>query len=596
VSDRSLYLRASEDLRPNASQWEAYESDGHCVVLAGPGSGKTKVLTNKLARLLFEEIQEPRGVACITYNNECARELEKRLYALGVEPSRRVFIGTVHSFSLTQVIFPYAKTAKLDLPDEFAVATLRQQRSALEAAFRRAIGGPENPQNWSFRMGRYRRSILNRSSQQWREEDPQLAKLVEAYEAELRKMGLIDFDDMPLLAMRALGEHEWMQRALLAKYPVLAVDEYQDLGRALHRMVMSLCFSAGMRLFAVGDTDQSIYGFTGAHPELLQRLSERPDVRTVRLRLNYRCGSRIVMASEYVLGEERGYQARDGAAEGTIYFHPRTGGYEQHAEYVFSSLIPQSMARMPELTPGQIAILYPAAWIGDAVAAAAREHGFGTVRSDTNALYPRSSRLMRWLEGCAVWCCGGWRIGNPRLARLVREGQTLFAEALVSDEKRRLFQRDLLKEMWGRRNGAMALHDWLVAVRSSLIAGLIGQCRTQDEEIAVLDAFIGRTGPAGDVEDMTLGVFAGFGDGGDRINLSTLHSAKGREFSMVVLFGMDGGRIPRNGATAAEIREARRSFYVGFTRAEDEVHMVYTSARPSSFVTEVQERLEQEDG
>jgi superfamily I DNA/RNA helicase len=66
-------------------------------------------------------------------------------------------------------------------------------------------------------------------------------------------MCVIDFDDMPLLAVRALREHQWIQKAILAKYPVLAVDEYQDLGRALHRMVMGLCFRTGMRLFAVGD-------------------------------------------------------------------------------------------------------------------------------------------------------------------------------------------------------------------------------------------------------------------------------------------------------------------------------------------------------
>jgi superfamily I DNA/RNA helicase len=82
---------------------------------------------------------------------------------------------------------------------------------------------------------------------------------------------------MPLLGLRALREQEWIQRALLAKYPILAIDEYQDLGRALHRMVMGLCFSTGMRLFAVGDVDQSIYGFIGAHPEL-QRVAERDDV------------------------------------------------------------------------------------------------------------------------------------------------------------------------------------------------------------------------------------------------------------------------------------------------------------------------------
>ncbi|MFZ5693954.1 MAG: ATP-dependent helicase [Pseudomonadota bacterium] len=591
MSDRSLYLRAAEDLRGNAGQWEAYESEGHCVVLAGPGSGKTKTLTIKLARLLFEEIEEPRGLACITYNNETARELETRLYALGVEPGRRVFIGTVHSFSLTQIILPYAKTAKLGLPDEFSVATKYQQRAALETAYKRVIGGPGNPQDSFYSMGRYRRSILNRDSKQWREQDPQLARLVEEYEAELRKMQVIDFDDMPLLAVKALRENEWLQRAVYAKYPVLAVDEYQDLGRALHRMVLGLCFSAGMRLFAVGDVDQSIYGFTGAYPELLQQLSEREDVQTVRLRLNYRCGSRIVTASEYALGEDRGYEAPEGAAEGTIYFHPCTGNYDEQAGYVFSTLIPEAKVRIPELTPGKIAILYPAAWIGDAVATAAQEYGFGVVRSDTNALYPRASRLMRWLEGCAAWCCGGWKTGNPRFARLVREGQGLFAEVLRSDEDRRRFRRNLLKELWSRRNGTMNVHDWLVEMRTNLIADLVSQCRTQDDEGVVLEEFIERTGPTGDVSDMSLDVFAGFGDGGDRLNLSTLHSAKGREFAVVILFGMDEGRIPRNGASDADIKESRRLFYVGFTRAEDEVHMVYSSARPSRFVTEVQKRI-----
>jgi superfamily I DNA/RNA helicase len=116
------------------------------VVLAGPGSGKTKTLTVKLARLLSEDIQEPRGAACITYNNECARELEARLAALGIEPGGRLFVGTVHSFSLTQIILPYAKVARLGLPDDFCVATRAERALALERAFERTIGGPENPQ------------------------------------------------------------------------------------------------------------------------------------------------------------------------------------------------------------------------------------------------------------------------------------------------------------------------------------------------------------------------------------------------------------------------------------------------------------------
>ena len=142
MSSSKLYLQAAESLRENPGQWEAYESKGHLALLAGPGSGKTKTLTIKLARILAEDIKPPRGVASITYNNECARELETRLEALSVEAGGRVFIGTVHSFSLTQIVLPYAKSANLGLPDPFRVATTRQQRAALEVGHRRAIGGP----------------------------------------------------------------------------------------------------------------------------------------------------------------------------------------------------------------------------------------------------------------------------------------------------------------------------------------------------------------------------------------------------------------------------------------------------------------------
>ena len=203
MSDPTLYLRAAEDLRLNPGQWAAYNSTAHCVVLAGPGSGKTKTLTVKLARMLAEDVRKPRGIACITYNNECVKELEQRLAILGVEPSDRVFIGTVHSFSLTQIVLPYAKTAQIGLPYDFRVATQEEQRGALERAYDRIIGRNEDPhRTWRLQLDRCRRSIPNRDSEKWRRTDPETVRLIEAYEEELRSQSLIDFDDMPLLAVR----------------------------------------------------------------------------------------------------------------------------------------------------------------------------------------------------------------------------------------------------------------------------------------------------------------------------------------------------------------------------------------------------------
>ena len=111
------------------------------------------------------------------------------------------------------------------------------------------------------------------------------------------------------------------------------------------------------------------------------------------------------------------------------------------------------------------------------------------------------------------------------------------------------------------------------------------------DEANFLEAFLEKLTPGGPAEGMTLADFSGQGQGRDQITLSTLHSAKGREFRIVFLFGMDQGVIPWNNIGDDQLREFRRQFYVGFTRAEEELHIVYSARSPSRFVVEVSQRL-----
>jgi DNA helicase-2/ATP-dependent DNA helicase PcrA len=244
--------------RGNAEQLRAATAQTHCVVLAGPGSGKTKTLTTAMARALLEDVLEPRGAACVTYNNECAIELEARLAALGVEPGRRVFVGTVHGFALAHVIRPYARCVTTDLPETFRVGTSAETRESVRTAYLKTINSGENPlDRWRF-AAQKRRQNVDRNSPSWLGKNPELARFIEGYEADLRRRGLVDFDDMPLIAYRIIRENPWIRDSLMAQFPVLFVDEYQDLGHALHELVLQLCIGTGVRLFAVGDPDQSI--------------------------------------------------------------------------------------------------------------------------------------------------------------------------------------------------------------------------------------------------------------------------------------------------------------------------------------------------
>lgn len=568
------YMLAAEALRKNNGQWHAYESQGNCVILAGPGSGKTKTLTIKMARLLTEDVKPPRGIACITYNNQCARELKKRLSALGVEEGNRAAIGTLHSFCLQQIVLPYAPLAGMVVPNPLKIAMAEERVACLAAAVKKIKGADEPPRDWMFRCDVYRRTHLDRHKPEWYGDYEDAAKVIEVYEEALLARGLVDFDGMVLMGLRLVEQHEWVRRALRARFPILVVDEYQDLGRALHRIVLCLCFKANMRLVAVGDPDQSIYGFNGAEPALLQDLAKRDGIEAVHLQLNYRCGPTIIKASETALGETRGFKSGNDEA-GTVDIHPRPEGIDDQAAFICDSIIPAALSRRNGRRRGDIAVLYRNQYDGDPIAKVVEARGWEFVRIDQGNPYPRSP-VVFWLEDCAAWCAGGWKSGTPRLSELVWTWLR-FNESETSDAGRRQLKRHLVKFLHSNRQPDQSLREWLSILETECLKdSLEREPRLRDDKAAV--AKLTAVCAAGArLAGFTVSAFGGQGGSGTHLNLMTLHSAKGLEFDVVVMMALEEGKLPDYRAnTEARLREERRLFYVGLTRARHEVHLVYS--------------------
>ncbi|HCU72279.1 MAG TPA: ATP-dependent helicase, partial [Chloroflexi bacterium] len=534
----TAYLAQAAELAGNPGQLAAYNSQGHCVVLAGPGSGKTKTLVLKLARILAEDVQAPRGAACITYSQECARELTRRLEMLGLREAPNLFIGTVHGFCLRHLLMPYGRLA--DLPIQFPLSVASQRVS--DRLIRQSgdeLFGANHPYK-AIDLGRHRRSVLNRNSVAWRSEE-ELAAWAEAYEAALRQGGLIDYDDMVVYGQRLIAEHDWVLPLVQAKFPVLAVDEYQDLGVALHRIVKRLAFDGGVRLFAVGDADQSIYGFTGADGALLMELAEREDIEPVRLQLNYRSGAGIVSASEMALGEDRGYRANDPTRQATIEFVLCPDGLADQAAHAVAQIIPVALDSKPGRTLGDIAILYTDYRAGDIVAKAVAAGGFDYIRVDTAAPY-RKVALTSWVEDCAAWCAGGWRIARPQLRGLI-DRYLAFHRANLDDAQARREGQELTALLWALRADQQSARDFVASLRNGILDRLLVAESSLADQKEQLDRMTAALAEGGALATLDIASLGGRDGSPDHLNLLTLHSAKGCEYDVVIMVGLDYGSL-----------------------------------------------------
>jgi len=573
------YLQAAQQLRDNPGQWAAYESTGNCCVLAGPGSGKTKTLVTKLARVMAEDVRSPQGIACITFSNEAARELIRRLRQLGLEQSPRLFVGTVHSFCLLHLLLPFAQLAGLELPYPLKVAAESEAARIYREVADKLCGNRQPVRKEEVDL--HRRVNLDRDSEAWTQNGV-MTDLAEAYERELRKQGLIDFEDIVHYGQRLVNDHDWVLKVIRAKFPVLAVDEYQDLGVALDRIVRRLTFDAGVRLIAVGDVDQSVYGFTGANSELLEGLSKANDIEAIRLKINYRSGTGIIEVAQRALGKDRGYESSEPERQASVQAHECHKGLRHQAEYALQTLVPAALAAKEGRQLGDIAVLYRNRNVGDAAAIEAVKARYPFVRIDNAAPY-RKVPLTSWVEDCAIWCAGGWKVASPPLHDL--QDRWISFHGGLSVEQARAGAARLTRFLWRHRGNGSAL-GFVRALRVELLDVLMAGRPELADQASHVTSMHKALNEDGVLVGMTKAQL-GRRDGAPRqLNLLTLHSAKGTEYDVVIILGLDQGEFPSpnwSDNTPERMAEARRLFYVGLTRARDQVHLMYSGFRQDRF-------------
>jgi DNA helicase-2/ATP-dependent DNA helicase PcrA len=560
----------------NDEQRDAYEFDGHCAVLAGPGSGKTKVLAARVTRLLGQRATGPRGVACVTYNNETVREMRKRLEHIGCKQDHRLFIGTVHSFCLSCVVAPFGHLFRQDLPVKLTVASVSQQRKIFESAINKSKVG-STPDAWDLPFQQYRRTHPFRDSKNWNE-DPQLVLLINTYEDILHRGGLVDCDDMVIIALDLIRQQSFVRDALEARFPFLVIDEYQDLGYPLHAIVRLLMKKTGIEIFAVGDPDQSIYGFAGANPRYLRELADDPNVHRVELKMNYRCAQRIIDGSQVALAPDKPRHftsARDDIA-GELLFVECPEGLSQQASTIADQIIPD--LNKAGVRNGKIAILYIDKWDAGVLAKALQAQGI-KFAGERDQRYPRTP-FTRWLEDVAAWCSLYPNVQDgPLIDDLLSTWIEMKSDARMAIDPEFLRERtEFFSHLVQVAKKDMPVTEWLTRLNVVLgIEDCLARRTYSPDELASWKDVVDKCKEGQPLYGFTVDDLASCSGRPDTVTLTTLHSSKGLEYQFVIMPGLEQGRIPGFAATSEDrLAEARRVFYVGMTRAKDAVYLLYS--------------------
>lgn len=606
----------------NEAQKQAVQyNDGHLLVLAGAGSGKTRVLTAKIARIIDTGLARPAEVLAMTFTNKAAGEMRERIQTALDSPGIRLRMGTFHSIC-AWVLRREART--LGFPENFSIfdgddqATLiRRLIKTLELPMKvtpsAAKGYISNSKNEMISP----EEAVQGADNPYKES---LAKLYLDYQKELQKCGAFDFDDLLTEVLAALRQNNDIGKYYRNMFTRILVDEYQDTNRVQNEILKALT-GKNTVVTVVGDDDQSIYGWRGARVEnILHFPEEFAGAETIRLETNYRSTGNILKAASSLVSHNRDRHGKTlipvlGSGDKVVVHQTMTP--EDEAYFILSSARDLNADMMPWK---EIAVLFRTNAQSRPLETMCRRLNIpyevvGTVRFFERAEIKDIVGYLRMIVN-PVDTQSFRRVINKPVRGVGAKGQASFFQwaadrgldivtALeksssiggISNAGKAALEklgRNLRHCMDGVNAGDTASDIVDRVLDFSALPALYSTGEITDESrlqniqefrryAAEFDSRNPEGGLPGFLAEQSLLSSSDTYSGDDKLILMTLHSAKGLEFDSVFVSGLEEGMLPFIRAqeySPRDLEEERRLLYVGMTRARKKLCLTWCTARP----------------
>jgi ATP-dependent DNA helicase Rep len=616
----------------NAPQREAVKYlDGPLLVLAGAGSGKTRVITQKIAYLIQECGFAPREIAAITFTNKAAREMQERVSQLlvGVN-SKGLTIATFHSLGI-QILRQEAEV--LGYKKQFSILDSSDSYKILSDIL--ATTDKQLLRKTQWQISSWKNAFLT-PDQAKANADEELthaaAKVYQIYQQTLKAYQAVDFDDLIKLPVELFEQHPEVLNKWQHKLKYLLIDEYQDTNACQYKLVRLLTGVEG-NFTAVGDDDQAIYGWRGADVENLRQLTQDfTRLKVIKLEQNYRSTVRILRAANQVISNN------PKLFEKKLWSELGTGDLIQVSaarddEHEAESVVMKLMAHKFEnrTTYADYAILYRGNHQARIFEQHLRNHKIPYTISGGQSFFDKAEikdlvsylRLIANEDDDPAFIRAATSpkkgIGNTTLERLGEYASlhkmSLFAAAFEGEFQRALGGRQLddlltfcqyinkLQDRASKDPAGEVLNDMLTAIQYEAFLYDSEEPRSAEAKWKNVLDFVGwltrkgednGDGETRDLLNLTqmvalMSMLEGREDGEpDTVKLSTLHAAKGLEFGHVFLIGVEEGILPhRESVDNNKIEEERRLMYVGITRAQKSLNISWCKKRKRAGETEI---------